>query len=292
MTDPNRAFELLQNANPAPTTVVVDRPDVATFLADLEPTPQPTATLAARPPRRRAAQVAAAAFGVTLLLGAGLWLAGLLRPETEVVEPATTTTEVPATSTTSTTTTTTMNPSTIDAASRALLDSFEATFNAGDADAFMALFQPGMNREVVVDSDRRLYSPEYMRDLYLIEAALNTEIRLECTPVQDAFTCVPYRYDDLHRTLGIAATEGYPWNLRFDAAGLIRSWNEGRINQLDVDDYEREVIRPFMTWVRDNHPEVGELNPAVAGEWIVDKRDDIVAMVAAFAESRGVGLGG
>ncbi len=141
-----------------------------------------------------------------------------------------------------------------------------------------------------MDSDRRLYSPELMRDLYLIETALHTEVRLECTATQDLFSCVPFRYDDLHRILGLEPTEGYAWNLRFDEDGLVRGWNERRQNILDADDYEREAIKPFMSWVRDNHPEVGELNPAVAAEWIVSKRDDIVAMVAAFAESRGVTL--
>ncbi|NNE11411.1 MAG: hypothetical protein HKN41_04115, partial [Ilumatobacter sp.] len=65
-----------------------------------------------------------------------------------------------------------------------------------------------------------------------------------------------------------------------------------RENQRGVDDYERLVYRPFDEWAVENHPDtVGPgLKPAVAGEWVVSKRDDIVELVQLFAESRGVTL--
>lgn len=71
----------------------------------------------------------------------------------------------------------------------------------------------------------------------------------------------------------------------------MRGWNERRANVPLVDNYDGEFLPPFLTWVRENHPEIGDLNPAVAGEWVLSRRTEILAMTAAFAESRGVTLG-
>lgn len=302
MNDVDDAFERLRAIDPAQTAH--ERPDAASFLAQLEtsetevvPVDGPSRTLGVRHLTLAAASLA----GIALLV-AIVWLAAERRTVPDVLNPADVTvdmtgeetgddrpTTAPPTSTTPTTA-----PAEIDAATRALLDRFESTYNSGDPDALLALLQPGMNREVVVDRDRRLYSQDFLRDLLLIEADLHTEISLECEAGSDptAVTCVATRFDDLHRILDIPGTEEVPWTFRFDDDGLVRGWTERREQVVGVDNYEREAYRPLADWARENHPDVAEggLKPAVAGEWVVSKRADIVAMVAAFAESRGVTL--
>lgn len=297
MTDIDRTFERLRAANPAPLTAVEDRLDAAAFLSALEDVPSTAApTHVSRPSRIRIMAVATAAFALTLLIGAGLWMAALLSPEPDVADPPPTTVAPPTTSTTtSSSTTTTAAPTTtvapaIDPASRLLLDRLEAAYNAGDPDAFLALLQPDLVREVVVDRDGRRYSLETVREILEIDAALHAEIALDCTANTDSFSCAPTRFDNLHRILDHPPTVGWTWIIQFDEEGLVRRWSEGRPAVFCGDDYECEVVRPFMQWVRANHPEVGELNPGTAGEWIYDRLDDITAMVDAFALSRGVDL--
>ncbi len=310
MTDADKAFDRLRAINPTPETSI-RRPDAASFVAALdEEETGELGVVPTTPPRSNGRMIWAGALAcvATLVIVLGLWSA-LARdtdpdvvtdlPEESTTTAAPTTTEPPPTTiapTTNTEPTTLTDAPEIDAETRALLDRFETTYNAGDPDAFLALLQPGMDREVIVDRDRRLYAQEYLRELYLVDVALHTELTLDCEARSGSptITCVPTRYDDLHRVLDIPGTEDYDWFLVFDEDGLVRSWSERRENQPGIDNYEREAYLPFASWAFENHPDVveGGLKPAVAAEWIVSKRDDIVAMVALFAESRGVALEG
>ena len=255
-----------------------------------------------RPDPTRHGRLALLGAAASILIAVGIWFAFVRDSEPGIVEqtdiPEQTTTIAPTTTTTTepptTTEATTTTAAVIDAETQALLDRFETTFNAGDADAFIALFRPGVNREVIVDADRRLYDLDLVRDIYLIEADLNTEITLNCelSSGSTSIACAPTRYDDLHRILGVAGTVDNDWRFRFDEDGLVESWSQFRDNRI-ADDYEREIYRPFDEWTRENHPDVvppNGLNPAVGGDWIVSERELILEMVALFAESRGVTL--
>ncbi|NNE10771.1 MAG: hypothetical protein HKN41_00825, partial [Ilumatobacter sp.] len=278
MTHPDAAFDRLRAIDPGrPPTA---RPDVEAFAATLERSDHEI--VLDREPRALSSRptivlTLAAAVAIGLVVGV-VWIAGQrtpseLEPSNIVIDdvPATTSpTTSAATTTTSTSPSTVPARNAIDAETQALLDRVVSTFNAGDVDDFVALLQPGMNREVIVDRDRRLYSLDMVRDIYAIEADLHTTIDLDCEPTTDptAVTCVPIQYDDLHRILDVPPTEGDAWTFRFDDDGLIRSWTERRENQRGVDDYERLVYRPFDEWAVENHPDtVGPgLKPAVAGE--------------------------
>lgn len=190
-------------------------------------------------------------------------------------------------------------PESINAATQELVETFVATYNADDIDAFAAFLHPDFRREIILDRDPLTQSADTVRTLYEVDTALNTEIVLDCVAGAADAVCSPTRFDDLHRVLGIPPSEVTDWFLTFED-GLLRTWSETRPNPGTIP-YGDEAVGPFSDWVIANRPDVfgdGDWEDRFfsggTGTWV--PRDgigaEIAALVAEWAVELGVTLAG
>ena len=177
---------------------------------------------------------------------------------------------------------------TIDSDTRALLDTFQEIYNAGDADAFMAFLAEGFRKEWTVDRNLAVQPLQDVRSSYEIDAALNTEIRLSCRVTFGVVVCDTLMYNDLNRILGNPPLDHWSMRLTFED-GLLGRWAETRLH--GNTDYDAQ-IREFTDWVRDTHPEVGELSPFLGRSWVIRPgiAGEIAGLVEEWATSQGVTL--
>lgn len=291
MSDIDRGFVRLQHANPAPSVVVEDRPTALVALAVARSVPRGEQQ---RPTTGRGLLVAAAAFGMALAVSIPVLM--FLSSSDESGPPATAPAPSPLivvpTTQVSTTATSTVpdQAAAIDATTQILLDTFIVTYNSGDVDAFMDLLHPDFERLITVERDERPSPLETVRIRQEIEAALNTHIILECSPVEGGAACMPERSDDLHRVLNLPPTTGPTWFLRFQG-GLLHSWSERRSATFGSE-YERIVTTPFLEWVSANRPEIPYLFPSTGGGWLASEgiADTMAILVGEWAASLGVSL--
>ncbi|MBT8207308.1 MAG: hypothetical protein KJO18_03455, partial [Acidimicrobiia bacterium] len=217
------AFERLRRANPAPTRVVDDKPSAFEMLATVQD--RPAAPRAPQPRRVRewrfGLTVAAVAFAVAVLVAIPLLLFN--RGGAEL--PPATSLPVVTTTTVETTVAPPRTTAPLDSSQQQLVDSFVTTYNAGDVDAFSDLLHPEFRREITRELALEPQPLETVRTLFEVDAALNTEIALECSSGTSALICELTRFDDLHRILDIPPTADRRWLLTFENGELI-SWAE------------------------------------------------------------------
>lgn len=286
MSHIDRSFERLVLANPNPTVEVDGKPSGEEMLALVEGVSEsrrPVLPLDERRTWRSGVLVAAAAFVMVAVLVPALWILTRTSEEIPVVTdpriiPSTVveTTEAP---------TITTSAAVIDGTTQANLDRFVEIYNAGDVGAFMGFLAPDFVREIRRDRDDTVQTLETVRLLYEIDAALNTELTLSCGLNFGSLQCETLKFNDLNRVLGNPPTAHWTSIFEFDDGLLVR-WFENRLN-VDTD-YDAQ-IRPFMAWVRANHPEVGELSRFVAGDWVT--REGIGAEIAGLVEEWAGSLG-
>lgn len=283
------SFERLKLANPAPTRIVDDKPSAFEMLATAQ---DRQARRRAPEPRKRrewssGPVVAAVAFAVVVLVALPILL---FAGGSEELTPATSTpvaTSAPVIETTpKPEATTPPGPS-----PQELVDSFVAAYNSGDVDAVANLLHPEFRREITRELALEPQPLETVRTLLEVDAALNTEIALECSPGTSALICELTRFDDLHRILDIAPTADRRWLLTFED-GLLVSWAESRQNF--AVEYETSAIRPFLDWLKENRPGVVTPYPFVDGDWVTREgiADEMATLVAEWAADLGVDLGG
>ena len=293
MSQVDRSYERLKAANPNPTVIVEDKPSAAAMLAAIEVDPRevPGAIPVRRPGAWTRPALVAASFAAAAALLVPILLIVTQRSE-EPVGTTLPTTSIPSTTEplpTSTSTTTTIAEA-IDPGTQALIEQFIDVYNAGEVEAFMGFLAPDFRMEWTIDRTPWTQPLEDVRVAYEVDAALNTEIDLSCQVSFGAVVCEQLRYDDLNRILGNPPLAHWRIRPEFDDGLLVR-WSETRYH--NDTEYDAQV-RPFMDWVREAHPEVGELFPFVAGGWVI--RDgiaqEIVALVEEWAAVQGVGLDG
>lgn len=298
MSEHERAHERLRAANPAPLTAIEDRPDAVAFLAAIE-LHETAAPERARPPWKRGALIAAAAFAVTLLVGVALWLATLAGDEPDVVDPpsSTTTSTAPTTEPpppttepppTTTTTTTTIAPSALEA-----LDLFAVRYSSGDVDALLELLTPGLIRTTIRDADPPFpWDAELLRRQLDMDAALNTTLELQsCRQLSSGtLTCLATRDNDLTRIAAVGPQQDR-WSLQFEN-GKVSSWTI--VIAFNETPYQALAVRPFTTWLAEAHPEIPDPYPTTGGvsHWLrdVDIVDQTAELISEYAADRGVTL--
>lgn len=285
----DRAFARLRQANPEPTRTIEDKPTAHEMLAAVRRPPSPQ-----RPRWRRGLLVTAATAVVLLVVAVPVLLFLDIGRDGSpaLTEPLSTAaaTSVPPTTLATTSTLPTTQPARLGAATQRLVDTFVATYNDGDVDAFAAFLHPDFRREITRERSLEPEPLDTVLTLYEVDAALNTEITLDCTRGTEAVICELTRFDDLHRVLGIEPTEDRRWFLTFEG-GQLAIWGETRQNAATT--YEAEAMVPFLEWVRANR-NVRELFPFTDGVWVVREgiAAEIAALVADWAADVGVTLEG
>lgn len=297
MSDFDRAFERLREANPELVRPIEDRPTAREMLASVHGHVRPQSA------RRwsRGLLVAAAAAIVVLVIALPALVFQLgdsdapptdTRPTVSTTLPPTTTSTIPQTTSTSTTTSTTVPV--LDPDTQRLIDTFVDVYNAGDVEALVALLHPDFRREIGTGQVRPL---ETFVALYEVDVALNTEISVMCGPAAADAACTPSRFDDLHRVLGIAPTTEAMWFLTFED-GLLRTWSE-QSQPLGPTPYSLAVVDAFSEWVVANSPDVADATDfeqrffsGGTGAWVPRPgvADDLAALVAEWAADLGVSL--
>lgn len=250
MISPERAFQVLERANPVPTIDQVDKPSAAEALFRA----RESATGVVRPARgtgrgpARGLAIAAAVFVVVVVAG---WAIGqLLSTEAPIVENPDPTIPQPAT-------TAPIDTSALPADMAEAVAAFATTYSAGDFAALEALLEPGASYVWIRSSDLQGGVPWTRQELsarFQIDAALNTTIELSSCALlaEGRVACEVGRTDDLTRAKGVTPDRDVIWRLELDG-GLVTSWTE---LTPDVSSYFEMAREPFHAWLRSAHHEI------------------------------------
>lgn len=258
-------LDRLAAANPAPEHGL-DIDDSALLLAirersvDMSTNTEHQATKGTPPPtnpqsprRRSGWVVAAAAFAAVVVTGVAVVLVTSTGTGSESdAADAPPTTEV-------TPTTQALPQTVVDAL--AIKDAYIVAYNAGDADAVLALFEP----------DPEIFQLSEADDLDSIERFLvwshaegTTITASDCTTeqIENAIRvrCESTRYQHLSEAVGAPIPEGI-LNLTISADGISHLSESGTPQDVII------VYAPFERWLEQNHPEDFDARPSLSGGW-------------------------
>jgi len=214
-------------------------------------TPPPTNP---QSPRRRSGWVvAAAAFAAVVVVGIAVVLVTNTgtRSEQDAVDTPPTTAVTP--------TTQALSQNVVDAL--AVKDAYVAAYNAGDADAVLALFEP----------DPEIFQLSEATDLDTVERFLvwshaegTTITASDCTTeqIENAvrLRCESTRYQHLSEAVGAPVPEGI-LTLTISADGISSLSESGTPQDIII------VYAPFERWLEEHHPEDIDALPSVEGGW-------------------------
>ncbi len=250
--------ELMRSANPVPDpdSAISDQQFDALLLltrarsTDVE-VKEVLAPMEPKKPGRRGWGVAAVAFAVVIAV---VSVAVLLAPAREETPPVTSPPTTQAAPPTSAAEEPFVEPEAeLTDELRSLVDAYEAAFNSGDVDRYIAMYASTVQREASGLGAIWTSSLEDEVRFYEFAQEMGTSLELiECEPRDGGLaSCRALRRDDLTRAAGIEPA----WSilsLGFDD-GQVTTWREAMVGYA----FYEIALEEFASWLDEAHPEAG-----------------------------------